>query len=102
MSMKSPSFSHLISGLGLPLAAQSRVTFVPSILTVGLGIAMNSGAIKRLAPSKSNEITDSFIKLNGKNNDVIQRQSLTTLQFFTQIITTLNSLFPEQEETHFE
>ena len=51
MSIETPSSSQLMVGLGLPLAAQSKVTFIPSVATVDLGVAINSGAMVRLAPS---------------------------------------------------
>ena len=44
-STVAPSFSHVICGAGLPLAAQSSVAVAPDSRTVFDGVRMNSGAV---------------------------------------------------------
>lgn len=55
MSIVTPSLSQLISGRGLPLAAQSRVTFSPAMTTVDLGVAMKTGAMMLSPDSAPNK-----------------------------------------------
>jgi hypothetical protein len=55
--MVMPSFSHVSHGRGLPLAAQSSVTVLPSIITDDWGVATNTGGIM-FAPASVNQQTN--------------------------------------------
>jgi hypothetical protein len=57
MSMVMPSFSHVSHGRGLPLAAQSSVTVLPSVTTDERGVATNAGGII-FAPASANQPTN--------------------------------------------
>lgn len=58
--MVEPSFNHINQGLGLPLAAQSKVTVSPSLTITDLGVVMNTGAIMFDLASETVQIDDSL------------------------------------------
>jgi hypothetical protein len=96
--MEMPSFNHISHGRGVPFAAQSSVTVVPSLTTDERGFAINTGGII-LAPVSANKQT-TFTSLTATSNvtqhnsyciAMIQNSALTIMscgcpEFWTQMV----------------